>query len=79
MYNSENKRHYMDGCLCGNWIDVEVNEENLKSSTQHNYQRKDLQTLLDELEEIKRNIERIAEKERILEDLLRIHQEEDYA
>lgn len=79
MYNNENKRHYMDGCLCGNWVDVEVNEDSQTSSFEHNYQRKDLQTLLDELEEIKRNIERIAEKERILEDLLRMRQEEDFA
>ena len=79
MYNNENKRHYMDGCLCGNWVDVEVNEDSQASSFEHNYQRKDLQTLLDELEEIKRNIERIAEKERILEDLLRMRQEEDFA
>ena len=79
MYNNENKRHYMDGCLCGNWVDVEVKEESKTSQRQHNYQRKDLQTLLDELEEIKRNIEKISEKERILEDLLRMRQEEDFA
>lgn len=70
-----NKKRYNSGCFCADWVDVEVNES---SSAYQNYVRKDLATLLEELEEIKRNIERLAEKEIFLENLMRLNRESYY-
>ena len=70
---NSNKRHYMDGCFCANWVDVDVTESSEPQKEQVSYRRKDLQTLLDELEEIKRNIELVNEKKIVLENLMKFN------
>ena len=72
---SQNKRHYLDGCFCANWVDVEVQEASLNQDFSE-YRRKDLKTLLQELDEIKRNIENVNEKKLILENLMRFNRGE---
>lgn len=73
---NNNKRHYMDGCFCANWVDVDVTDVQASQEVQMLYHRKDLQTLLDELEEIKRNIELVNEKKIVLENLMKFNQGE---
>ena len=68
---NKNKRRYMDGCFCGDWVDVEVKEhssEHLKHIADK--KRKDLNTLLEELETIKQNLERIEQKQALLDELM---------
>lgn len=72
---NKDKRRFMDGCFCGDWVDVEVKHEpgdlyGVKTEKR----RKDLQTLLEELEEIKKNFERISEKQAFLDNLVRFNQ-----
>ena len=67
------KKRFNDGCFCAEWVDVEVDETSLVKTK---YERKSLETLLEELEEIRRNIEQLAEKERFLENLLRLNRGE---
>ena len=74
--SNTNKRRYSEGCLCANWVDVEVSESRERESQQVSYQRKDLQTLLEELNEIRRNLEKLAEKQIFLENLMRINRGE---
>ena len=69
--SSNNKRRYMDGCFCGDWVDVEVKDnasEHLKHIAER--KRKDLNTLLEELEAIKQNLEQIERKQAFLEELM---------
>lgn len=70
-----NKKRYLEGCFCASWVDVEVTEEPLNQDFTE-YRRKDLKTLLDELDEIKRNIEHVNEKKLILENLMRFNRGE---
>ena len=61
----------MDGCFCGDWVDVEVRDntsEHLKHIAER--KRKDLNTLLEELEAIKQNLEQIERKQAFLEELM---------
>lgn len=72
---NKDKRRFMDGCFCGDWVDVDVKHEpgdlyGVKTEKR----RKDLQTLLEELEEIKKNFERISEKQAFLDNLVRFNQ-----
>ena len=66
----------MDGCFCANWVEVDVTDVQASQEVQMLYHRKDLQTLLDELEEIKRNIELVNEKKIVLENLMKFNQGE---
>ena len=63
----------MDGCFCANWVDVDLAETSELQQESSVYRRKDLQTLLDELEEIKRNIEFVNEKKIVLENLMKFN------
>ena len=72
---NKDKRRFMDGCFCGNWVDVDVKKASgdlYGVNTER--KRKNLQTLLEELEEIKRNIERISEKQIFLDNLVKFNQ-----
>ena len=74
---NKDKRRFMDGCFCGNWVDFDVKQNpgdlyGIKTERR----RKDLQTLLEELEEIKRNFERIAEKQAFLDSLIKFNEGE---
>ena len=67
---NNNKRRYMDGCFCGDWVDVEMRDKSPQNEYIAERQRKDLNTLLEELEEIKRNLEQIDKKQAFLEELM---------
>ncbi len=71
---SIDKKEYKNNCFSPNWLEVDltgteegqtVKEERLESK-----RRKDLNTLLKELDEIKQNIERAAEKQHRLANLM---------
>lgn len=72
---NENKRRFVDGCFSGEWSDADVTKR-APSYNQPKYERKSLETLLEELEEIKQYIESLAEKELFLENLMRINRGE---
>ncbi len=72
---NKDKRRFMDGCFCGNWVDVDVKKDSVDlGGINTERKRKNLQTLLEELEEIKRNIERISEKQIFLDNLVKFNQ-----
>ena len=60
----------MDGCFCGDWVDVEVREQSPQKEIIAERKRKDLNTLLEELEAIKQNLERIDQKQALLDELM---------
>lgn len=68
------KKDFQNNCFSPNWIEIDLEEvarqqvkreERLESK-----RRKDLNTLLKELDEIKQNIERVAEKQHRLANLM---------
>ena len=68
------KEDFNKKCFSPNWIEIDLaevekaqlqREERLESK-----RRKDLQTLLKELDEIKQNIEKVAEKQQRLANLM---------
>ena len=76
-----NRKEYENNCFSPNWIEIDLNEikkQEKNSSlnrTQTNKEsylenHKDLDTLLKELNEIKQNIEKVAEKQKILANLM---------
>lgn len=71
--SNENKRRFNDGCFSGDWADADVNK---RAPNYYQPQRKSLETLLEELEDIKRYIESLSEKELFLENLMRINRGE---
>ena len=67
------KQDFKNNCFSPNWL--EVNTENTQRQTTkeerlESRQRKDLKTLLKELNEIKQNIEKVAEKQHRLANLM---------
>ena len=68
------KKDFQNKCFSPNWLEIDLRDA--KTSTQNkeerleSRQRKDLNTLLKELEEIKQNIERAAEKQKRLANLM---------
>lgn len=78
---STTKKDYQNNCFSPNWIDVGLSEteESVNMEVRlESKRRKDLNTLLKELDEIKLNILKIAEKQQKLADLMRFYTE-DYA
>ncbi len=67
---NKNKRDFFNGCFPGNWVEVDVKEETKEQ------QRKDVATLLAELEEIKNGFERIQEKQMRLQNLMKFYRGE---
>jgi len=69
-------KDFNNRCFSPDWIEVDLSEIEESSNTTVNKevrlesQRKDLKTLLQELDEIKRNIERAAEKQHRLANLI---------
>lgn len=68
------KKEFQNKCFSPNWLEVDLEEvakqqvkreERLESK-----RRKDLNTLLKELDEIKQNIEKVAEKQHRLANLM---------
>jgi len=70
-----NKKEYLNRCFSPNWIEVDLDEVQRTHLTEREerletQRRKDLNTLLKELDEIKQNIERAAEKQHRLANLM---------
>ena len=76
-----NRKEYENNCFSPNWIEIDLNEikKQEKKSSLNRIQtnkesylenHKDLDTLLKELNEIKQNIEKVAEKQKILANLM---------
>ena len=71
---NSSQKDFKNKCFSPNWLEVDLRDAH--ESTQNkeerleSRQRKDLNTLLKELEEIKQNIEKAAEKQRRLANLI---------
>ena len=68
------KKDYENRCFSPNWIEIDLEEtarqQEVREVRLENKRRKDLKTLLKELDEIKQNIERVAEKQHRLANLM---------
>ena len=81
-----NKKEYNNKCFSPNWIEINLDDVNtvnkevnkseqvrqhtVKEERLESKRRKDLNTLLRELDEIKQNIEKVAEKQHRLANLM---------
>ena len=81
-----NKKEYNNKCFSPNWIEIDLDDVNtvnkevnqseqvrqhtVKEECLESKRRKDLNTLLRELDEIKQNIEKVAEKQHRLANLM---------
>lgn len=69
-----NKKDFQNKCFSPNWIEVDLEEvarqQVIREERLESKRRKDLKTLLKELDEIKQNIERVAEKQHRLANLM---------
>lgn len=81
-----NKKEYNNKCFSPNWIEIDLDDVNtvnkevnqseqvrqytVKEERPESKRRKDLNTLLRELDEIKQNIEKVAEKQHRLANLM---------
>ena len=68
-----NKENFKNNCFSPNWIEVDLEKadrQTLKEERLERSRRKDLSTLLKELDEIKQNIEKVAEKQHRLANLM---------
>jgi glutaredoxin 2 len=68
-----NKKLYENKCFSPNWIEVDLEYERTQTTKEERLEtkhRKDLKTLLKELDEIKQNIEKVAEKQQRLANLM---------
>lgn len=66
------KKDFNDKCFSPNWLEVDLSESRVQVTKEERLEskrRKDLNTLLRELDEIKQNIERVAEKQHRLANL----------
>lgn len=71
-----NRKEYDNKCFSPNWIEIDLDEvesHTVKEERLESKRRKDLNTLLKELDEIKQGIERAAEKQHRLADLMRFY------
>ena len=69
------KEEYINKCFSPDWIEVDLaakseERQTVKEERLENKRRKDLNTLLRELDEIKQNIEKVAEKQHRLANLM---------
>ena len=68
------KKDFQNKCFSPNWLEVDLEEARkeqvIREERLENRRRKDLNTLLRELEEIKQNIEKAAEKQHRLANLM---------
>ena len=77
------KKEYENRCFSPNWLEIDISQSAESSDTVNNKEvrlesrrRKDLNTLLKELDEIKQNIERVAEKQHRLANLMKFYSDE---
>lgn len=71
-----NKRDFKNGCFSPNWLEVDLSDAKAPQNRKDEVMRKDLDTLLKELDEIKRNIEWVEEKQLRLNNLMSFYREE---
>lgn len=67
------KKEFQNKCFSPNWIEIDLDEverQTAKEERLESKRRKDLNTLLKELDEIKQSIERAAEKQHRLANLM---------
>lgn len=68
------KKDFQNKCFSPNWIEVDLEEvtrqHEKREERLESKRRKDLNTLLKELDEIKQNIEKVAEKQHRLANLM---------
>ena len=69
------KKEFKNGCFSPNWLEVDLEDSNRentlnKEARLEKQRRKDLNTLLKELDEIKESIEKAEEKQRRLAKLM---------
>ena len=68
------KEDFMNKCFSPNWLEVDLRETEQRQAEREVHletrRRKDLNTLLKELEEIRQNIEKVAEKQHRLANLM---------
>lgn len=68
------KKDYENRCFSPNWLEIDLEEaarqQEIREVRLEKKRRKDLNTLLKELDEIKQNIERVAEKQHRLANLM---------
>lgn len=67
------KKDFNKGCFSPNWLEVDLAEASAQTNKEERLEskrRKDLNTLLKELEEIKQNVERAVEKQHRLANLM---------
>ena len=68
------KEDFRNNCFSPNWLEVDLTEarerQTKKEERLETQRRKDLNTLLKELDEIKQNIEKVAEKQHRLANLM---------
>ena len=72
---NKEKKEFENGCFSPDWLEVDLEEGNFdstlnKEASLENQRRKDLNTLLKELDEIKESIEKAEEKQRRLAKLM---------
>lgn len=70
------ERDYNNNCFSPNWIEFNTDDvvgQTAKEERLESKQRKDLNTLLKELDEIRQTIERAAEKQHRLANLMRFY------
>ena len=71
---STTKKDFNNKCFSPNWLEVDLEDvqrrQTVREESLENKQRKDLKTLLKELDEIKQNIEKVAEKQHRLANLM---------
>ncbi len=65
-------KYLKNGCFSPNWVEVNDKKEDIETQ-QTEQQRKDLATLLAELEDIKNNINHIEEKQWRLANLIKFY------
>ena len=69
-------KDFKNGCFSPNWIEVKEAEEVQKAERKEEERKKDLATLLAELEEIKNNFNNIEEKQWRLTNLMKFYTRE---
>ena len=71
------EKEYKNKCFSPNWLEVDLSEveegQVAKEERLESRRRKDLNTLLKELDEIKQNIERAAEKQHRLANMMKFY------
>lgn len=69
------KKDFFNGCFPANWVEIDTNAA-VQEEVKKEQQRKDVATLLAELEEIKNGFEKLEEKKLRLQNLMKFYRGE---